>query len=204
VKADQGCGPKRWRRRGDRVRREGESATSSELRYEPLVTAFVEKRTCSIQYVVADSDTKQCALIDPVLDFEPKSGATSTHSADALLRFIEQQGYTPVWILDTHPHADHFSAAEYLKDRTSARTGIGEKVVEVQRLWKDIYNLPSFRTDGSQWDKLFADGERFELGSLTCAVLFSPGHTLASISYVMSDAAFIHDTLFMPDGGTSL
>src|SRR5215204_5419089 len=101
------------------MRREGESATSSELRYEPLVTAFVEKRTCSIQYVVADSDTKQCALIDPVLDFEPKSGATSTHSADALLRFIEQQGYTPVWILDTHPHADHFSAAGYLKDRTS-------------------------------------------------------------------------------------
>ena len=176
---------------------------SSELRREPLVTAFFEKRTCSIQYVVADSDTKQCALIDPVLDFEPKSGATSTHSADALLRFIEQQGYTPVWILDTHPHADHFSAAEYLKDRTSARTGIGEKVVEVQRLWKDIYNLPSFRTDGSQWDKLFADGERFELGSLTRAVLFSPGHTLASISYVMSDAAFIHDTLFMPDGGTA-
>ena len=140
----------------------------------------------------------------PVLDFEPKSGATSTHSADALLSFIKEQGYTPVWILDTHPHADHFSAAGYLKDRTSARTGIGEKVVEVQRLWKDIYNLPKrFRTDGSQWDKLFADGERFEIGNLTCEVLFSPGHTLASISYVVSDAAFIHDTLFMPDGGTA-
>ena len=186
------------------MRQEGESATSSELRHEPLVTAFFEKSTCSIQYVVADSDTKQCALIDPVLDFEPKSGATSTHSADALLRFIEEQGYAPVWILDTHPHADHFSAAGCLKDRTSARTGIGEKVVEVQRLWKDIYNLPeSFRTDGSQWDKLFADGERFEIGNLTCEVLFSPGHTLASITYLVSDAAFIHDTLFMPDGGTA-
>ena len=139
-----------------------------------------------------------------MLDFEPKSGATSTHSADALLSFIEQQGYTPVWILDTHPHADHFSAAGYLKDRTSARTGIGEKVVEVQRLWKDIYNVPeSFQTDGSQWDKLFVDGERFEIGNLTCEVLFSPGHTLASITYLVSDAAFIHDTLFMPDGGTA-
>ena len=186
------------------MRQDGENATSAELRHRPLVTAFFEKRTCSVQYVVADSDTKQCALIDPVLDFEPKSGATSTHSADALLSFIEEQGYTPVWILDTHPHADHFSAAGYLKDRTSARTGIGEKVVEVQRLWKDIYNLPeSFRTDGSQWDKLFAAGERFEIGNLTCEVLFSPGHTVASISYVVSDAAFIHDTLFMPDGGTA-
>src|SRR5215208_1665314 len=186
------------------MRQEGENATSAELRHRPFVTAFFEKRTCSIQYVVADSDTKQCALIDPVLDFEPKSGATITHSADALLSFVEQQGYTPAWILDTHPHADHFSAAGYLKDRTSVRTGIGEKVVEVQRLWKDIYNLPkSFRTDGSQWDKLFADGERFEIGNLTCEVLFSPGHTLASISYLVSDAAFIHDTLFMPDSGTA-
>ena len=108
------------------------------------------------------------------------------------------------WVLDTHPHADHFSAAGYLKDKTGARTATGEKVVEVQRLWKNLYNLPdSFRTDGSQWDKLFADGERFSIGSLTCEVMLSPGHTLASITYVVSDAAFIHDTLFMPDGGTA-
>ncbi len=185
------------------MRQEGESAMSAELRRKPLVTAFFEKRTCSVQYVVADPDTKQCALIDPVLDFEPKSGATSTHSADALLSFVKEQGYMPVWILDTHPHADHFSAAGYMRERTSARTAIGEKVVEVQRLWKDIYNLPSFRTDGSRWDKLFADGERFEIGNLTCEVLFSPGHTLASISYIVRDAAFIHDTLFMPDVGTA-
>ena len=108
------------------------------------------------------------------------------------------------WVLDTHPHADHFSAAGYLKDKTGARAATGEKVVEVQRLWKNLYNLPdSFRTDGSQWDKLFADGERFSIGNLTCEVMLSPGHTLASITYVVSDAAFVHDTLFMPDGGTA-
>ena len=140
----------------------------------------------------------------PRARFRAEVRRNSTHSADALLSFIEEQGYTPVWILDTHPHADHFSAAGYLKDKTGVRTAIGEKVVEVQRLWKDLYNLPdSFRTDGSQWDKLFAMASASRLGTSTCEVLFSPGHTLASITYVMGDAAFIHDTLFMPDGGTA-
>ena len=157
-----------------------------------------------MQYVVSDPDTRRCAIIDPVLDFEPKSGATATHSADAILAHIRSEGLVLDWVLDTHPHADHFSAAGYLKDKTGVRTAIGEKVVEVQRLWKDLYNLPdSFPTDGSQWDKLFADGERFRIGNLDCEVLFSPGHTLASITYVVGDAAFIHDTLFMPDGGTA-
>jgi glyoxylase-like metal-dependent hydrolase (beta-lactamase superfamily II) len=108
------------------------------------------------------------------------------------------------WILDTHPHADHFSAAGYLKDRTGAHTAIGEKVVEVQKLWKAFYNWPdSFPTDGSQWDRLFADGERFKIGNLDVEVMFCPGHTLCSITYLVGDAAFIHDTLFMPDGGTA-
>jgi glyoxylase-like metal-dependent hydrolase (beta-lactamase superfamily II) len=169
-----------------------------------VVTAFFDKRTCSVQYVVSDPETKRCAIIDPVLDFEPKSGATATHSADAILEHIRSERLVPDWVLDTHPHADHFSAAGYLKDKTGARTAIGEKVVEIQRLWKDLYNLPaSFPTDGSQWDKLFADGERFNIGNLTCEVLFSPGHTLASITYLVGNAAFIHDTLFMPDGGTA-
>jgi glyoxylase-like metal-dependent hydrolase (beta-lactamase superfamily II) len=171
---------------------------------KPLVMAFYDKRTCSVQYVVSDPDTRRCAIIDPVLDFEPKSGATATHSADAILAHIRSEGLVLDWVLDTHPHADHFSAAGYLKNKTGVRTAIGEKVVEVQRLWKDLYNLPdSFPTDGSQWDKLFADGERFSIGNLACNVLFSPGHTLASITYVVGDAAFIHDTLFMPDGGTA-
>ena len=170
----------------------------------PVIKGFYEKRTGSVQYVVADPETRRCAVIDPVLDFEPKSGATATTSADEFLAYVEEQGYSLDWILDTHPHADHFSAAGYLKDRTGASTAIGEKVVEVQKLWKAFYNWPdSFPTDGSQWDRLFADGERFKIGNLDVEVMFCPGHTLCSITYLVGDAAFIHDTLFMPDGGTA-
>jgi len=168
------------------------------------VRAFYDGRTCSVQYVVADPATGRCALVDPVLDYDEKSGSTATASADALLAHVRERGLTVEWILDTHPHADHFSAAGYLRDRTGAPTGIGERVVDVQRLWKGIYNLPeSVRTDGSQWDRLFADGEVFRIGSLEARVLFSPGHTLASVTYAVGDCAFIHDTLFMPDFGTA-
>lgn len=170
----------------------------------PLVKALFDRRTFSVQYVVADPDTGQCAIIDPVLDFDPNSGATATWSADALLAHVQEQGYRLQWILDTHPHADHMSAAGYLKDKTGVPTATGEKVVEVQKLWKAIYNLPdSFRTDGSQWDRRFADGERFGIGNLETTVMLSPGHTLASITYLIGDAAFIHDTLFMPDYGSA-
>jgi glyoxylase-like metal-dependent hydrolase (beta-lactamase superfamily II) len=178
--------------------------TAPSQRGHPIIKGFYEKRTGSVQYVVADPETKRCAIIDPVLDFEAKSGATATTSADELLAYVEQQGYRLEWILDTHPHADHFSAAGYLKDRTGAPTAIGEKVVEVQKLWKAFYNWPdSFPTDGSQWDRLFADGKRFKIGNLDVEVMFCPGHTLCSITYLVGDAAFIHDTLFMPDGGTA-
>jgi len=174
------------------------------LQSKPIVEGFFEKRTSSIQYVVADAETKRCAIIDPVLDFDPKSGATATHSADQLLRHIERQGYELEWILDTHPHADHFSAAGYLNDKTGVPTAIGEKVVDVQRLWQGIYNIAdSCPADGSQWNRLFGDGERFTIGSLDVEVLFTPGHTLASIAYLVGDAAFVHDTIFMPDGGTA-
>jgi len=169
----------------------------------PRVTAFFDKRTCSLQYVAADPASGKCAIIDPVLDFDEKSGATDTRSADAILDFIEREGLVVQWILDTHPHADHFSAAAYLKEKTGAPMAIGEHVVDVQKLWKDIYNLPEFPADGSQWDKLFAEGETFHVGEIPARVLFSPGHTLASITYVIGDAAFVHDTLFMPDGGTA-
>lgn len=169
----------------------------------PTVAGFFDPRTSSIQYVVADNGTGRCAIIDPVLDYDEKSGAVATTQADALLDFVAAQGLTVEWILDTHPHADHFSAAAYLKERTGAPTAIGAKVVEVQRLWKTIYNLPGFATDGSQWDQLFADGDTFRIGDMECRVMFSPGHTLASITYVIGDAAFVHDTLFMPDSGTA-
>src|SRR5215213_3651848 len=159
--------------------------TASSLPGRPVIKGFFEPRTCSIQYVVADQETKRCAIIDPVLDFEPKSGATATHSADELLAYIEQQGFRLEWILDTHPHADHFSAAGYLKDRTGAPTAIGERVIAVQELWKAIYDFPAaFPTDGTQWDRLFADGEQFEIGSLPVQVMHTPGHTLASVTYV--------------------
>ncbi len=169
----------------------------------PEVTAFYDPRTWSVQYVVADAEAGKCAIIDPVYDFDEKSGQTASTNADRLLDFVERKGYALEWILDTHPHADHFSAAAYLKERTGAPTAIGEKIKDVQKLWKGFYNWPDFPADGSQWDRLFADGDTFRIGSIDARVMHSPGHTLASITYVIGDAAFVHDTLFMPDGGTA-
>jgi glyoxylase-like metal-dependent hydrolase (beta-lactamase superfamily II) len=171
---------------------------------EPDVTGFYDEPTGSVQYLVADRITRRGAIIDPVLDFDPTSGATRTTSADRLLRHIEARGLTLEWILDTHSHADHFSAAGYLKDVTGAPTAIGERVTEVQKIWKKLYNLPeAFLTDGSQWDRLFADGERFAVGALEARALLSAGHTLCSVTYLIGDAAFVHDTVFMPDSGTA-
>ena len=175
----------------------------SDSNSKPDVCAFYEKRSFSIQYVVSDPSTRKCAIIDPVLDFDEKSGATATRSADEILDHVAKEGLTVEWILDTHPHADHFSAAHYLKGRTGAPTAIGAKVVEVQKLWKDIYNWPALPADGSQWDRLFEADDTFTIGNIPAKVLFSPGHTLASVTYVVGDAAFVHDTLFMPDSGTA-
>ncbi|MCZ7885661.1 MULTISPECIES: bifunctional sulfur transferase/dioxygenase Blh [Agrobacterium] len=169
----------------------------------PHVKAFFDPRTWSVQYVVSDPSTGRCAIIDPVYDFDEKSGATGTMNADAILDYVESQGLTVEWILDTHPHADHFSAAHYLKQKTGAQTAIGAKVTGVQKLWQEKYNWPDLKTDGSQWDRLFEAGDRFNIGSLEARVLFSPGHTLASVTYVVGNAAFVHDTLFMPDSGTA-
>ncbi|MGF7159135.1 uncharacterized protein (TIGR01244 family) [Rhodoligotrophos appendicifer] len=169
----------------------------------PRVKGFFDPRTSSIQYVVSDPETQKCAIIDPVLDFDEKSGATGTVSADAILSYVKSEGLEVEWILDTHPHADHFSAAHYLKQKTGAPMAIGDHVVEVQKLWQGIYNWPTLRTDGSQWDRLFSHGEPFKVGSIDARVIFSPGHTLASITYVIGDAAFVHDTIFMPDSGSA-
>jgi glyoxylase-like metal-dependent hydrolase (beta-lactamase superfamily II) len=170
---------------------------------KPDVKGFFDKRTFSIQYVVSDPQTKKCAIVDPVLDFDEKSGAIATRNADAIIDYVRENGLTVEWILDTHPHADHLSAARYLKEKTGAPTAIGQKVTDVQNLWKGIYNWPDFPADGSQWDRLFAEGDTFTVGNIPAKVLFSPGHTLASISYVIGDAAFVHDTLFVPDSGTA-
>lgn len=170
---------------------------------KPVVTGFFHEPTFSIIYLVEDPATKVAAIIDPVLDYDEKSGQVSNQSADALLDEIARRGLKIEWILDTHPHADHFSAAIYLRDKLGAPTAIGERIVEVQKLWKKIYNLPDFAADGSQWDKLFSEGETFKIGSLDAHVMLSPGHTLCSITYVIGDAAFIHDTLFQPDYGSA-
>ncbi|MBX4992210.1 uncharacterized protein (TIGR01244 family) [Rhizobium binae] len=169
----------------------------------PQVKAFFHAGTSSVQYVVTDPATKRCVIIDPVLDFDETSGATGTASADAILAYIAAEHLALEWILDTHPHADHFSAAHYLKGRTGAPTAIGAHVTEVQALWKEIYNWQALAADGSQWDRLFADGDTFAIGALEARVMFSPGHTLASVTYLIGDAAFVHDTVFTPDSGTA-
>lgn len=176
----------------------------SGCRARPQVTGFFDRRTSSVQYVVACPITRHCAIIDPVLDYDEKSGAVATWSADGLLEHVRAAGLTVAHVLDTHPHADHFSAAAYLKEKTGAPTGIGAHIVGVQALWKELCGLPAgFRCDGSQWDRLFAAGDRFRIGEIEVEVMHSPGHTLASVTYVAGDAAFIHDTLFMPDFGTA-
>lgn len=169
----------------------------------PEVTGLFHAPTFSIAYIVSDPATKRAALIDPVLDYDEKAGRVSTGFADEMLRVVDDKGLSVEWILDTHPHADHFTAAHYLKDKLDAPIAIGEHVKDVQALWKDIYNWPDFPADGSQWDRLFADGDTFNLGNIESRVMFSPGHTLASITYVIGDAAFVHDTLFQPDFGTA-
>jgi glyoxylase-like metal-dependent hydrolase (beta-lactamase superfamily II) len=143
------------------------------------------------------------AIIDPVLDFDERCGTVTSSFADNLLNFAQARNLQLSWILDTHPHADHFSAASYLQNLTNVPMAIGKRVIDVQTIWKRIYALPDFKNNGSQWDRLFDDKDEFAIGSLNTNVLHSPGHTLASITYVVGDAAFIHDTIFMPDSGSA-
>lgn len=169
-----------------------------------IVKPFWDEATGSWQYVFHDPNTMQGAVVDPVWNYDPKAGATFTSSADEIVAYVQEAGIDIAWVLDTHPHADHFSAAPLLAERLKAPTAIGERVTEVQKLWQKIYHLPeSFPTDGRQWDRLFADGEVFMVGDIPVQVMFSPGHTLASVTYLAGDAAFVHDTLMMPDSGTS-
>jgi glyoxylase-like metal-dependent hydrolase (beta-lactamase superfamily II) len=167
----------------------------------PDVRGFYHEKTGSIGYLVIDPATNRAAIIDPVLDFDLRAARVSTTSADAMLKEIEERSVTIDWILDTHPHADHFSAASYLKGKLGAPTAIGEKVADIQKLWQKIYNLPPYTTQC--WDRLFKDGDAFKVGSLDARVILCPGHTLASVTYLIGDAAFVHDTLFQPDSGTA-
>ena len=167
----------------------------------PRVVCAYDDRTGSIQYVVIDEATGRAALIDTVLDYDPRAARLSTESAEWALGLIEREQLTLAWILDTHPHADHFMASAWLKERTGAPTAIGEKIREIARLWGQLYHY-KFAPDGD-FDHLLADGEALSLGGLRVQVLLSPGHTLGSITYVVGDAAFVHDTLMQPDAGTA-
>ena len=169
----------------------------------PLIEALHDSATGSLQYVVADARTGACAIIDPVLDFDETCGTITTRNADALLATVRERGWQVEWVIDTHPHADHLSAADYLRTETGARTATGDRISEVQALWKVIYNLQDLHADGRQWDELLRPERPFQVGSLPVRVLRSPGHTLSSVTLVIGDAAFVHDTLFMPDSGTA-
>lgn len=169
----------------------------------PDVWGIYDPDTGSVQYICACPRTRAAALIDVVLDFDPKSFATDTHSMDRVLGLVEENGLNVAWILDTHPHADHLMASARLKERLGAPAAIGAKVREIATLWEGIYNTPGAFDPDRDFDRLFEDGESFALGDLEMRVMLSPGHTLGSITYVCGDAAFVHDTLMMPDAGTS-
>ncbi len=170
---------------------------------EPVVTAFFDPATNTVSYIVADPATRRAAIIDPVLDFEPKSGRTSTKSAQRIAAAVESEHLTVNWILETHAHADHLSAAQFLKERLSAKIAIGEHIKTVQDTFRPIYNAPDIAGDGSPFDKLLADGEKLPIGKLELEVMFTPGHTPACVSYRVGSNVFVGDTLFMPDYGTA-
>jgi len=171
---------------------------------QPQVEAFFHEPTNTASYVVRDPQSSACAIVDSVLDFDAASGRTSTSSAEAIARFVEEHGLRCEWVLETHAHADHLSAAPYLKERLKSRIGIGANITIVQNVFGKIFNAGTeFPRDGSQFDALFGDGAEIALGTLRGRAIHTPGHTPACITYIFGDAAFIGDTLFMPDYGTA-
>ena len=170
---------------------------------QPIIRAFFDEPTNTVSYIVADPATKQAAVIDPVLDYDPNSGAVDIRSVNAVLRVVEEQGYTVVWTLETHAHADHLSGSPYIKAKTGAKIGIGEHIKDVQRIFRPVFDASDLKTDGSDFDHLFADGERFKIGELDAEAIYTPGHTPADVTYKIENAAFVGDTLFMPDYGTA-
>ncbi|NQV46114.1 MAG: MBL fold metallo-hydrolase [Rhodospirillales bacterium] len=171
---------------------------------KPVIRSFFDEATFTVTYVVSDPATSACAVIDSVLDYDPASGRTATRSADAVLAYVAGASLKIEWILDTHVHADHLTAADYLKRKAGGLTGIGDHVPAVQSVFSGVFNVGAeFPCDGSQFDRLFAPGEEFSIGSLTVKALHAPGHTPACVMYVIGDAVFVGDTLFMPDYGTA-
>jgi glyoxylase-like metal-dependent hydrolase (beta-lactamase superfamily II) len=170
----------------------------------PDVEGFHDPDTGTVTYLVTDPASHRAAVIDAVLDYDPKAGRTSTRSADVVIARVRERGVTVQWVLDTHVHADHLSGSAHVKRAISGRTGIGDRIGLVQAAFKDVFGFErDFHSDGRQFDHLFADGESFTIGTLSARVLATPGHTPACVSYVIGDAVFVGDTLFMPDSGTA-
>ena len=171
---------------------------------QPQVQAFFDPATWTVTYVVFDHPGGHCAIVDPVLDYDPKAGRTRTTSAGKVVDFVRAQQLTVQWILETHAHADHLTAAHHLRDVLGGQIAIGAAITQVQNVFKGIFHLePGFQADGRQFDHLFSDGEAFSIGSLQARALAVPGHTPACMAYQIGDAAFVGDTLFMPDVGTA-
>lgn len=168
------------------------------------VKAFFDPDTYTVTYIVADSDSGDCAIIDSVLDYDPDSGRTKTKSADQVIAYIEENDYSCRWILETHVHADHLTAAPYLKEKLGGKTAIGNQVSVIQKTFGPVFNTGGdFATDGRQFDYLFSDDEAFNIGGISGKVLHTPGHTPACVSYVIDGACYVGDTMFMPDFGTA-
>ncbi|MGQ7248055.1 MBL fold metallo-hydrolase [Halomonas sp. V046] len=168
------------------------------------ITHFFDEPTNTFSYVVRDPGSRCCAIIDSVLDFDYAAGRTGTDSADDIMAFVQREGLEVQWVLETHVHADHLSAAPYLRDHLGGKTAIGANITVVQDVFGKVFNAGSeFSRDGSQFDRLFEDGDEFSIGALRCRVMHTPGHTPACLTYVMGEAAFVGDTLFMPDYGTA-
>jgi glyoxylase-like metal-dependent hydrolase (beta-lactamase superfamily II) len=170
----------------------------------PIIHGIFDPATWTVTYVVYDHLGGSCAIIDSVLDYDPKSGRTSTESADKVIAFVNDQQLKVTWILETHAHADHLSAAPYLKAQLGGQTAIGDHITAVQRVFKGIFNLEaSFKEDGTQFDHLMHEDETFAIGQLTAKALYVPGHTPACVAYQVGDAVFVGDTLFLPDVGSA-
>ena len=170
---------------------------------QPIIEAFFDVPTNTISYLVADPATRDAAVIDPVLDFDLASGEADVRSAEHILAFAAEKGWRIVMVLETHAHADHLSAAPFFKAKTGAEIGIGEHIRDVQKIFRPVFALDDLKPDGSDFDRLFRDGDRFAIGNLDVEVLHVPGHTPADVAYLIGDAGFVGDTLFMPDYGTA-
>lgn len=170
---------------------------------KPVIRAFFDEPTNTVSYLVWDPVSREGAVIDPVLDFDYRSGKGSTVSADAILAAAAKEGVAIKWVLETHAHADHLSGAPYIKLKSGAKVGIGEHIREVQRIFRPVFDATDVSGDGSEFDHLFSDGETFSIGGLTGEVIYTPGHTPACVSYKIGDAVFVGDTMFMPDYGTA-